>query len=86
MKYFPVVGLFVAFLVATTYALKADWIRDQILHWTTRAYGADGMALRLQKWFVGNGVYVASFRIVAGVVAICLLVAIVYLVTAGPKN
>jgi hypothetical protein len=86
VKYFSVVGLFVAFLVAATYALKAEWIRNRILQWTARANGTDGLSFRLQRWFVGNALYVTSFRIVAGVVAICLLVAIVYLVTVGPKN
>jgi hypothetical protein len=86
MKYLAVVGLFAAFLVAATYALKANWIRDQLLNWTARAYGTESPSFRLQKWFVGNALYVASFRIVAGVVAICLLAAIIYWVSAGPRN
>lgn len=86
MKYLHVIGLFAAFLVAGTYALKAGWIRDRLLDWTARAYGTNGLSFRLQKWFVDNALYVASFRIVAGVVAICLLAAIVNLIVAGPKN
>jgi hypothetical protein len=86
MKYLPIVGLFAAFLVAAAYALRANWIRDQLLSWTARSYGTDSFAFRLQKWVVGSALYVTSFRVVAGVIAICLLGAIVYLVRAGPKN
>jgi hypothetical protein len=86
MEFLPIVGLFAAFLVAATYALKADWVRDQILNWTAKAYGADGLTFRVQKWFVNNALYVTSFRIVAGVVAVCLLVAIVVLLRSSPRN
>jgi len=80
VKYFPVVVvLFVGFLVSATYAIKAEWFRDRILQWTAKAYGTKGLLFHLQRWFVGNAFYVASFRITAGVIAICLLAAIIYL-------
>jgi len=84
MKWLLLIGLFAAFLVAATYALKAEWIRDQVLNWTAKAYGANSLASRLQRSFVGNAQYVATFRIVAVVVAIALLAAIMYVITAGP--
>ena len=87
MKYLPlIVVLFVGFLVSATYAIKAEWIRDRILQWTSKTYGTKSPVFYLQRWFIGNAFYVASFRIAAGVIAICLLAAIICAFTAGLKH
>jgi hypothetical protein len=86
MRYGLVIVTVAAFLIATGYALKAEWIRDHLLNWTAKTYGMTSTPFRMQKWFVNNSLYVTSFHIVAAIVAIALLGAIVYMIVAGEKS
>jgi hypothetical protein len=62
--------LFLMFLIASTYALKTDSIRDYTLSLTSRTFGTNSRLFRLQARFMGNAAYVMSFRMVACVVAV----------------
>jgi hypothetical protein len=78
-----IIGFCAGFLVAAVYALKAEWIRDYLLNWTGNAHGTSSAAYRLSRWFVSNAFYVVGFRIVAGIVAACMLAAVIYLIVMG---
>ena len=81
-KLLPYVGLFLAFLVAALYSLRTEWTKDCFLAWTARAYGNDSIMFRLTKQFIDRPSYTYSMRIVAGLVAICLLALLIYLIAS----
>lgn len=85
MNYSLIAGLVAAFLISVFCAIEAKWIRDYILNSTVKYSGVDSLSYRLQRWFIGNDLYVMSVRIASSLIAICILAMIIYVVTSARR-
>lgn len=86
MKYLLVIGLFIAFLVTATYALRGDRIMDNVLKSSAKAYGTRSLVYRLQRSIISHPAYTPTFRITASLVAICFLAASIYVLVFGHER
>jgi len=80
MKYMILVGLIASFLISILYCIKADSIRDWTLNMTKHSLGSESEIFKSSRLFVESRYYVLSFRVASGIVAVCILILIYFVI------
>jgi hypothetical protein len=84
MKYPFVVVLFAIFIFAVLCGVHARSIRDYLLNSAAKYSRPDSLSFRLQKWTMGNELYVLGIRATGFSIAALVSAYAVYLIVYAP--